>query len=100
VIVQPRIGADSPGSDDGGKGERECPRKRKQRRPTRHWCRRTADFYLLRETLTAGEQAIAKQVRTFMEPKVAPVINQYWADDAFPFELLPAFKELKAAALA
>ena len=52
------------------------------------------DFYLLRETLTAGEQAIAQQVRTFMEMKVAPVINQYWADDAFPFELLPAFKEL------
>ena len=29
-----------------------------------------------------------------METKVAPIINKYWADDAFPFELLPAFKEL------
>jgi alkylation response protein AidB-like acyl-CoA dehydrogenase len=57
------------------------------------------DFYLLRQTLTAGEQAIAKQVRTFMETKVAPVINQYWADDAFPFELLPSFKELNIGGL-
>ena len=65
-----------------------------QPRQTRHLYPLHGDFYLLRETLTAGEQAIAQQVRTFMEMKVAPVINQYWADDAFPFELLPAFKEL------
>jgi glutaryl-CoA dehydrogenase len=30
-----------------------------------------------------------------METKVAPIINKYWSDDAFPFELLPSFKELK-----
>jgi hypothetical protein len=35
-----------------------------------------------------------KQVRAFMESKVAPIINKYWVDDAFPFELLPAFKNL------
>ena len=29
-----------------------------------------------------------------METKVAPIINKYWSEDAFPFELLPAFKEL------
>ena len=29
-----------------------------------------------------------------METKVAPIINKYWADDAFPFELLPALREL------
>jgi glutaryl-CoA dehydrogenase len=29
-----------------------------------------------------------------MEAKVKPVINKYWSDDAFPFELLPSFKEL------
>ena len=35
-----------------------------------------------------------KQVRAFMETKVAPIINKYWIEDAFPFELLPAIKEL------
>ena len=31
-----------------------------------------------------------KQVRAFMETKVAPIITRYWVDDAFPFELLPS----------
>ncbi len=35
-----------------------------------------------------------------MEAKLAPVITQYWADDAFPFELLPAVKELGIGGLA
>src|SRR5258707_2670428 len=34
-----------------------------------------------------------------METNVAPVINKYWADDAFPFEVLPAFKELNIGGL-
>ncbi|RUL72460.1 acyl-CoA dehydrogenase family protein [Dyella choica] len=52
------------------------------------------DFYLLVELLTAEERAIVKKVRTYMETKVRPIINKYWSDDAFPFELLPSFKEL------
>ena len=35
-----------------------------------------------------------KQLREFMETKVAPILTKYWVEDAFPFELLPAFKEL------
>ena len=54
-----------------------------------------SDFYELVETLPAEELAVVKQVRTFMESKVAPIITKYWVEDAFPFELLPAFKELK-----
>jgi coenzyme PQQ precursor peptide PqqA len=27
------------------------------------------------------------RTRTFMETKVAPVINKYWVEGAFPFEL-------------
>jgi hypothetical protein len=38
--------------------------------------------------LTAEEKATVKKVRTYMETKVQPIINQYWSDDAFPFELL------------
>src|SRR5260370_41295094 len=29
-----------------------------------------------------------------METKVAPIITKYWVEDAFPFEILPAIKEL------
>ena len=34
-----------------------------------------------------------------MESKVAPIINKYWVEDSFPFELIPAFKELKVGGL-
>src|SRR6202451_1069504 len=53
-----------------------------------------SDFYGLMETLPAEEVAVVKQVRTFMETKVAPIITKYWVEDAFPFEILPAIKEL------
>src|SRR5262250_2329987 len=56
-----------------------------------------SDFYHLAETLSADELAVLKKVRAFMESKVASIINKYWIDDAFPFELLPAFKELGLA---
>ena len=53
-----------------------------------------SDFYELVETLPAEELAVVKQVRTFMETKVAPIITKYWVEDAFPFELLPGIQEL------
>ncbi|KWE50848.1 acyl-CoA dehydrogenase [Burkholderia ubonensis] len=53
-----------------------------------------SDFYLIHEILTEEEQAILKRVRHFMETSVAPVINQYWAEDRFPFELIPDIREL------
>ena len=52
------------------------------------------DFYELAETLPPEEREVVKQVRTFMETKVAPIITKYWAEDAFPFELMPAIREL------
>ncbi len=58
-----------------------------------------SDFYDVYETLNAEELATLKQVRGFMETKVAPIITKYWAEDAFPFELLPAFKELNIGGL-
>src|SRR5467141_3193484 len=58
-----------------------------------------SDFYQLAGTLNAEEHATLKQVRAFMETKVAPVINKYWADDAFPFELVPGFKDLNIGGL-
>jgi alkylation response protein AidB-like acyl-CoA dehydrogenase len=58
-----------------------------------------SDFYQLLDVLTAEELAVVKKVRDYMEIKVQPIINKYWADDAFPFELLPSFKELKLGGL-
>ena len=58
-----------------------------------------SDFYQLADVLTPEEKAIVKKVRTYMETKVQPVINKYWSDDAFPFELLPSFKELQFVGL-
>jgi alkylation response protein AidB-like acyl-CoA dehydrogenase len=58
-----------------------------------------SDFYQLADVLTAEETAIVKKVRTYMETRVQPIINKYWSDDAFPFELLPSFKELQFGGL-
>jgi len=56
-----------------------------------------SDFYKIREGLTESQQAKLAEVRAFAETKAAPIVNKYWAEDAFPFELLPAFKELNIA---
>src|SRR5882672_6140170 len=58
-----------------------------------------SDFYQIEETLSADERAILRKVRDFMDTKVAPVINKYWVEDAFPFELIPPLKELDIAGL-
>jgi alkylation response protein AidB-like acyl-CoA dehydrogenase len=58
-----------------------------------------SDFYQLAETLPPEELATLRQVRSFMESKVAPIINKYWIEDSFPFELIPAFKELNIGGL-
>src|SRR5882724_10005689 len=56
-----------------------------------------SDFYRIADCLSQAEQAKLKQVRAFMESQVAPVINKYWAEDSFPFELLPGILDLKIA---
>src|SRR6201989_3383698 len=53
-----------------------------------------SDFYDFKSTFSAEEQEILKQVREFTDTRVAPIISKYWLEDAFPFELLPAIKEL------
>ncbi|HXK21699.1 MAG TPA: acyl-CoA dehydrogenase family protein [Myxococcota bacterium] len=52
------------------------------------------DFYRLKEILSAEEQRRLAQVRAFMEGKVAPIINDYWAADSFPFDLVAGIREL------
>jgi glutaryl-CoA dehydrogenase len=55
------------------------------------------DFYQVTESLNDSEQAILQKVRTFMESKVAPVINQHWLEDSFPLDLVPGFRDLQIA---
>src|SRR6266851_5853594 len=57
------------------------------------------DFYEVTESLKAEELKLLKEVRAFMETSVAPIITKYWADDAFPFEVLPALRDLKIGGL-
>lgn len=38
-----------------------------------------SDFYQLAETLNAEELALVRQIRAFMEGKVAPIINKYFS---------------------
>ena len=58
-----------------------------------------SDFYHLAEILKPDELDILKQVRGFMEKEVAPIITKYWAEDSFPFEILPALKQLNIGGL-
>jgi glutaryl-CoA dehydrogenase len=63
--------------------------------PTKALPKPDADFYQVTATLSDAEREVLKRVRTFMEGQVAPIINKYWAEDSFPFELVPGIRELK-----
>jgi glutaryl-CoA dehydrogenase len=58
-----------------------------------------SDFYQIIDCLTKTEQDKVKQVREFMESKVAPIINKYWLEDSFPFEIIPGMRDLNIAGL-
>src|ERR1700723_2594272 len=57
------------------------------------------DFYQVTECLNDVDRDILRQVRAFMDTQVAPVITRYWAEDSFPFELLPGVRDLNIAGL-
>jgi len=52
------------------------------------------DFYRIANLLDDSESAIVKRVRDFMELEIAPIIDDYWARDKFPFEIIPKFAAL------
>jgi glutaryl-CoA dehydrogenase len=52
------------------------------------------DFYRLKEILSDSEQQKLRQVREFMEAKVAPIITEYWAADSFPFDIVSGIRDL------
>jgi glutaryl-CoA dehydrogenase len=55
------------------------------------------DFYKIANVLDEEERAILKRVRDFGDQEVAPIIEDYWARDKFPFEIVPKMAELGIA---
>jgi glutaryl-CoA dehydrogenase len=55
------------------------------------------DFYRSAECLAEPDRAKLQRVRHFMETTVAPIINKYWAEDAFPMDLVTGIRDLKIA---
>src|SRR6478736_5150858 len=46
------------------------------------------DFYRISKILEESERAVLKRVRDFMDREVAPIIEDYWVRDQFPFDLV------------
>jgi glutaryl-CoA dehydrogenase len=47
------------------------------------------DFYRIADLLDPHERKVVARVRSFMEAEVAPIIEDYWARDQFPHEIVP-----------
>src|SRR6266849_4473928 len=52
------------------------------------------DFYRIAAVLNDSERTLLKRVREFTESVIAPVIEDYWSRDAFPFEIIPKMAEV------
>ena len=55
------------------------------------------DYFSLDELLTEEERGVRDRVRSFCDADVIPVINDYWQNEEFPFELLPKIAALGIA---
>src|SRR5277367_6440587 len=58
-----------------------------------------SDFYQTFEMLSEAEQATVTKVREFMKASVAPIINDFWERDSFPFDVLPKLRDLQIMGL-
>ena len=52
------------------------------------------DFYRIIDILDESERTVLKRVRDFMDREVAPIIEDYWVRDQFPFDLVPKIAAL------
>lgn len=57
------------------------------------------DFYELSDKLTPEQRALQLKVRNFMETEVAPIVNDFWLRDEFPYDLIPKMGELRLAGI-
>src|SRR5882757_2583691 len=55
------------------------------------------DFYGLELLLDDSDRSLLHAVRDFGDKQVAPIINDHWTRATFPFELLPALRDLGTA---
>jgi glutaryl-CoA dehydrogenase len=55
------------------------------------------DYYVLDDLLTDEEREVRDKVRAFADAEVIPIINEYWENAEFPFELIPKVAELGIA---
>src|SRR2546430_680911 len=58
-----------------------------------------SDFYHISAILSEEDQDLLHRVRAFMEAEVAPIINQYWIREEFPFQIIPGLAALDIAGL-
>ena len=55
------------------------------------------DFYRLAELVEPQDLEILRDVRSFMEERVAPIITEYWARAEFPHQLIAEYAKLGIA---
>jgi len=53
------------------------------------------DFYRIADILNEKSRTTVARVREFMESEVAPIIEDCWARDQFPFDLIPKLANLE-----
>ncbi len=58
-----------------------------------------ADFYSYADLLTDAELEHLRRLRAYLASDVAPVVDEAWADDAFPDQLVDGFAGLDLAGL-
>src|ERR1700752_2728828 len=52
------------------------------------------NFYRITSVVSESERALLGRVRDFTEGVVAPVIEEYWGRDEFPFAIIPKMAEI------
>lgn len=57
------------------------------------------DFYDVGARLSDEDRALQLKVREFMEREIAPIVNNYWLHDDFPFEIIPKLAALDICGL-
>lgn len=57
------------------------------------------DFYDISARLSDADRDLQMKVREFMEREIAPIVNNYWLHDDFPFEIIPKLAQLDICGL-
>ena len=52
------------------------------------------DFYGVEDYLGEEDRALVAKVRAFVDSEVTPIINEYWEQADFPYQILPKCGEL------